>query len=86
MQRAVKIAEHVLLTISVVLLIFLYIYVYGFGKIRGPLARKEFYKRGNISEREAEVRDQESAFSVETGVGAGKKMLKFVEPEAETEH
>lgn len=55
MNRIFVAVERLLLAACLLLLIFFYIYVYGMGKVRGPLARYEFYRRGEIGEEEVTV-------------------------------
>jgi hypothetical protein len=50
MDRIFSIGERFLVVACLILLVFFYVYVYGFGKVRGPLANKEFYRRGEIDE------------------------------------
>jgi hypothetical protein len=54
MNRYFGVIERLLLAVSLVLLVFFYVYVYGFGKIRGPLAREEFYELGELKQEEVD--------------------------------
>jgi hypothetical protein len=51
MNRIFATLERLFLAVAVILLIFFSIYVYGFGKVRGPLAREEFYKYGEVGQK-----------------------------------
>jgi hypothetical protein len=50
MNRYFGAVERVLLAACLLLLVFFYVYVYGFGKIRGPIAREQFYELGELNE------------------------------------
>lgn len=71
MNRIFATVERVMMGACIALLILVYIYVYGMGKIRGPFARHEFYKRGEIG-------DDEVALEQST-LGGTEKLKSAVE-------
>lgn len=76
MNRAFAVIERLLLGACVLLLVFFYIYVYGLGRVRGPLAREEFYRRGEVGE---------EAIAVEKAIlGEGEEELKSPAESADT--
>ena len=57
--------ERFLLFACGALLLFFYLYVYVGGKVRGPLAREEYYRLGDISDDRVKERYQEEENSKE---------------------
>jgi len=75
MNRLFLAVERFLLAACLGLLAFFYIYVYAMGRVRGPLAKYEFYRRG-------EVDDEKRA--IEEAMLGGEESLKSAPDEADT--